>query len=508
MPEPHAHYGQSYYGVPYYGAGGGQWVLLVDWDADGAWDYNEGNYLINVTTDRGRAQMLDSGGLAPQAVGQATLILDNKDNRYTPWYTGSPIYPNSLPRRLALLQFVDTDGTTYDIIKGYFSANSPQLIDFVKPRVKFILEDGWRLLEEADDVSYPLTFNVDTGAAIGHVLDEAGWPGELARNLDTGIDTLIDWWLAGKARAAIESLNNSEWGQVYCATDGRFTFHNRHYHINRASDASVSQNVIRRDAIVLGSANDTVKNQVTVQVHPVVLAARGTLWTMGGVTQIDASSSVTLTADYSYNGIGCPATSVETPVANVDYFINAQADGTGPDKSGLVTLSVVLDSNHAELTFTNADTQPVYITSLVVNGVAITQPNTQPISMSDTTSIAAYGKRVLSLDLEWQQSAFAAEDFATFLRDWLKDPTYPPRIILEHQPTIGFAWDLFDRIKITMNAIGLVKLYRLGRIQHRWKGEGQPQAYETEWAMEPVNLNLDYWQLDVSGLDVDTRLAY
>lgn len=76
-------------------------------------------YVISFTTRRGR-----QGDLSTFASGQATLVLDNRDRRFEPFFASSPYFPFVLPMRL--LNISISDGTLFRVaFTGYIDLWQP-----------------------------------------------------------------------------------------------------------------------------------------------------------------------------------------------------------------------------------------------------------------------------------------------------------------------------------------------------------------------------------------------
>lgn len=498
-------YGTRLYGADLYGADGLQWWLLIDWNNDGGFEANEAARVIDIQVDRGRPRMFSETAIERDSVGTATILLDNYDNRYSPWYTSSPLYPNVLPARQAILQVIGVDGTIYPVMRG--TIDEPQPYNLLDGRCKVTIRDGWTVLDPAN-VALALQANVRTGSAVGQILDAANWPAAYGRSLDTGSDTLAEWWTNAPAREAIASIVDSEFGIAYVANDGRFTFKSRLSLITQTSELTLSQDNIRRDDLSLGMPGDTIRNSISVKVHPLSIIASGELWRLGDQPAIAVGQTLTFNAEYRYNNYPVPAQSVLTPVATTDYTAST-ATSSGVDITAQLVVTVAALSQTATVTVTNNGPQAGYITLLRIQGQAIDQPDTTAREASDATSITAYGKRQLTLDLPWQQSTAVGADFASWLLSWLKSATTSPRVTIENWPSIQFAHDRGARITLSLPAIGLSRDYRIGRVQHSWKNRSA-QAPLTTWSLEPVDQN-SYWQIGTVGrgeLGVNTRLGY
>lgn len=71
------------------------------------------SYVREVTTRRGRSNETENF-----EAGTATLVLDNRDRRFDPFYTSGPYYGKLLPRRQIRIQATN-NATTYPVFRGY-----------------------------------------------------------------------------------------------------------------------------------------------------------------------------------------------------------------------------------------------------------------------------------------------------------------------------------------------------------------------------------------------------
>lgn len=84
----------------------GPYVLSPTWTA-------VTSYVREITVRRGRATEVENF-----EAGTATLVLDNRDRRFDPFYASGPYYGNLLPRRQIRIRATN-NGTTYDVFRGY-----------------------------------------------------------------------------------------------------------------------------------------------------------------------------------------------------------------------------------------------------------------------------------------------------------------------------------------------------------------------------------------------------
>lgn len=312
-----------------------QWKLQVDWDNDGTLDADEGPRMVTPgpVIVMGRDRMFDSNGVTPQNVGTLSLTLDNRDDRFTPWFTTGPLYGNLKPNRRVYLTVVDTDTTVYVLFHGFLK--SIDVVDFVDKRVKLVAEDGWRLLKNAMLAHATVLSNVDTGAAIDAMLNTAAWPAALGRSINTGSDVLPYAWAIGPADVTIRSLADSEFGQFVTRPGSGACFFSRNYLQTQSSLVTLAADKLLKDKIVLSSVLENIKNGVTVKAHPITVQPVGTLWRLSYLVSLTADNAVELLPEYTFGGVRVAATSALGPgnalsaaALNSAYVVGGQLDLT------------------------------------------------------------------------------------------------------------------------------------------------------------------------------------
>lgn len=193
--------------------------------------------LRRIYTKRGRMQELDR-----IQTGIAKIDLDNQAGNYWPDNAGGSYYPNVKPGKRINLYAV-YDAVTYHLFTGFVEDWNPDWIDkqgglfpIVRPQcadllgnlAHYDLNDGTGYAQEL------------SGARVGNVLDDLGWPAA-DRDLDVG-QSYMQATGALADQNALEHLitvQKSEQGIVYIAGDGHVQFEDRHHRL--ASPHTVSQ---------------------------------------------------------------------------------------------------------------------------------------------------------------------------------------------------------------------------------------------------------------------------
>lgn len=236
----------------------------------------------SVSTKRGRSSESDTF-----SAGQATVVLDNRDRRFDPSYTGSPYYPNVKPkRRLRISIFYN--GVRYYLFTG-FTDGFPQeyrnpadgfvqvtahdalalfaLADAPHPFVQLDDETGG-ILDKAKLAGPTDVIAETTGARLQRVLDGFEWSDYA---LDDGRSMLPAGQGTGNGLSYMQSVAVTEDGRLFVSGDGTVTFLDRHApFLNTQSTTSQGTfgdgaGELRYSDIVLPDEDDQIRNDVRVR---------------------------------------------------------------------------------------------------------------------------------------------------------------------------------------------------------------------------------------------------
>jgi len=510
------------------------WYVLFDWDGDGTFGYNEANRVLSVRVERGR-----SGPFAEFPVGKCVLRLENNDRRFDPWYAGSPLAGKVLPQRRCRVQVaapLEWDGgtadfeieTTTDETLAWDDGAEETLvsafgwpvfcgqIEDVEPMgavgrrtVTITLYDGLRTLAEATATDLALQTDVQTGAAVGAVLDAAQWPaGGEWRDLDAG-DLLTYFWTSGgqTAKGILTDLVSSEQGALFVAAAGQMSFLGRTRYWTALPESNLDQEKFAD--LALTSPWTLVANLVHVRCAPAELApTAAALWTLRdkGVF-VPPGGSVTLQAEFTNaSGTRCAARGVIAPVAVTDYTAGSlPADGWNMTAFCGVTLTAY--ATQATVTVTNLHTSVgLYVLTLAVRGYPLVQDGVT-LTAADAASQAIYGVRVLDVNAPWRQSVQSAGDLADLLIGFYATPRPLVEVKLDNVFPDMLSLDLCDRVVLTAATYSINGTFRVGGVSLA-TGETM-QDLQGTLNLEPAD-NLTYWLLGTAGygeLGVGTRLG-
>ncbi len=169
--------------------------VKVDWDATN-WmatpDFSDGiddisNYIKKLFVDRGK-----NVGLGNIPSGVVEITLDNQDRRFTPTYSSSPLYGKMRPWLPIRVRATVTGGSAITFYTGFISRISVNSHINVKEAYLYCT-DGMDLLARNMVTTEKTTRGMVTdGAAVGHILDAAGWPSG-KRSIDTDTNAAVNY---------------------------------------------------------------------------------------------------------------------------------------------------------------------------------------------------------------------------------------------------------------------------------------------------------------------------
>ena len=199
------------------------------------------NQVMKVSTRRGRNRILSQF-----EAGTATVTLDDPNSDFNPQNTAGPYYGKLLPlRKIRIYATMEYEGSPIEIaiFAGYITSYDTGFYDGVNTTSTVVLQcvDGFRLLNNVSTGTSPIpgaTAGQLSGARIEEILDFAGFPSSM-RSTNPGNSTMqADPGGARSVLAAIQTVEQSEFGAFFMQRSGKTLFIDRDSVIERA-DAPV-----------------------------------------------------------------------------------------------------------------------------------------------------------------------------------------------------------------------------------------------------------------------------
>lgn len=358
--------------------------------------------------------------------GTCTFSLNNRadgskaQGRYSPGHANCTAgFDLNLKIRVTL-----ADGASSRVLGPYWLAEIRPVAGQYGPQTVRVLATDW--LEEAAEapVVYDGAVNVDGAAVITSLLVHMD-TSPTATSLDTGA-TLFNYPLADmqgsddRVLTALKGIAQSEGGFVYLTGAGTLTFESRSRRPAKTADDFTLNNTMH--GLEAGRSRDALVNSLRLTVHPPALStARVVLGSIASPFLVSAGATVYVTLTYRDPDTlqPCGGYSVVPPDPGWgDYAANTAADGSGTSKTVVVVVTWPFGGypGAASMTYLvhNPDTVDFYITTLQVRGYAVIDRDPITVSVEDATSIAAYGRRTLDVDLPYQGDPNVALGLAAY----------------------------------------------------------------------------------------------
>jgi hypothetical protein len=175
--------------------------------------------LLAVRTRRGKSQALDRNN-----AGISSITLDNTDRLFDPLYQDGLYFGQLIPRRE-----VKISANNFPVMYGFIDDFDIIYEPGERSRVRIDLSDAFSVLTNSalEDISPESELS---GARINRILDrpEVDWPEE-RRDVDPGNTLLLDSEIdeGTNTLSYLQLVETSEFGSVFIAKDGKFTFRER-----------------------------------------------------------------------------------------------------------------------------------------------------------------------------------------------------------------------------------------------------------------------------------------
>ncbi len=498
---------------------------LVDWTGSGLFD---GPY-DDITADVKEAAWSIGRDYASQLTGRsmagsAWLLVKNYEGRYSSFKTASPIYGLVLPARLMKIRMT-VAGVTVTEWQGFLDTVEPQ------PRLggsnqAVVRGIGPLGLMERADISVAVQTGILTGAAVGAILDGAGWPAA-DRVIDVGQTTMTRWWTSGDVSAlyALREVEATESGFIRETKDGKIGFEDRHHRLVSPHTSSVATytddpaGTLRYQPPRQMDPLKEIFNVVQASVQTYSTGVLAVLWSLAAVPAIGASDTLTLWPTYpnsssvnasSLDGVG----SWETPVATTDYTANSAADGSGTDLTGSLSVAVTKFATAMKVVITNNAATAAYLTKFQARGTPIVANAPIPVSDDDAASQAKYKLRTYPSPGRFIPTIEEANDHVRYHLSIRKSPQ--PVLTIPCSANRSAAQlsdaqnrDVSDRVTVVATGqtdLGINGDFFIEGIRHRVSKGGHVHTYEMD--LSPTEGYGGFWVWGVSTMGETTRFGY
>jgi hypothetical protein len=496
----------------------------ITWDPPGETIASNRQRAIRCRRGRDEASQLTGRSIG----GSLTATLDNRSGDYNSFNGSSPIAGNVVPGKLVRLLASSVAQTNKPIWQGYLKTILPQPLIVGGDIIARLEAHGALAQINVNEMALAMRTSETTDVTIGAILDEIGWPSAL-RSLDTGKTTLTRYWTnRRRPLGAMQEIEAAEGGFLWEDNAGNIQFDNRHA---RLSGASLTSQATFSDANGAALAYSTLEqadplatlfNIFSAAVTIFTAESIATLWTLAAVgvnsVSIQPGGAFTWWASYPSpttsldGGVGVDAWT--TPASATDWNFNAIAGGGGTNLTASMAIVATKFGNAMKMVFTNNSAVPAFIQDLKARGTAITAGNPIVIREEDTTSQTTYNvEREWPLPSQWIPGTQEAFDWTQFNLSIYKDPI--PRLKMMYHANRSEA--MLDQMisreigdRITVVALNDADLdinsdFFIESIDHDIRSSTD---HRVTYLLSDAEQFSDFWVLDTSKLDSQTRLAY
>lgn len=339
------------------------------------------------------------------------------------------------------------------------------------------------------------------------------------KSIDTGVE-LFPWAFDGgsgqviSVRERLNDIARSEPGYIFLkggSTGTQLVFQTEHNRsINTTSlfdlaDADIS-------AIVAPGSRDDLFQTIRVWAYPTeVYPTPTTIYRTSG-SRINAGDTITLFGPYRdvelQNDI-IGATAQIIPIANTDYTLNSDVNGSGTDLTANLAIAVP--------TFTGVGVRfPAITNTGGTDGYLTLQVRGQPIYrrevVAERTVSGSYGVKTLDLEMPFQGNVNTATNIAEAYAAIYGQPYAQiegVRFCANRNQALFDAArsrEPGDKITVTESVTGITSApFTINSCRYELYAPG---ILWVTWGLEQASAASDLWQLGVSQLGLNTRLGY
>lgn len=353
--------------------------VYIDWDNNGDFDDPDDDVtayaLYPFRTGRGRASVNDEF-----AAGTGSFRLDNRDGRFSPFNSASPLYPNVLPGRPVKIEAI-YNLTTYPLFRGRCTpvAQSAKADD---PYVEFEMVDAFEELR-LGLTNTPLAVSERVDRVIESVLDNIEWPLDL-RELDVAASRLA--FFTNHNRLPLNAIQlaakHELGGRLFVGKDGKLVFKNR-YAAGEADPVATLAGTF--DEVDPQVRQEDLVDYVRLTYPRFALdSSVSDIFTLSLPLPVPANTTIEVEFEVNLQSAVGATNYVSPLVAGTDFEANSQADGSGTSKNAQVSIELAppfntgfliaaadTNSDGGTLLITNSDSSTVYLTTLKVRGKAL-----------------------------------------------------------------------------------------------------------------------------------------
>ena len=466
--------------------------VYIDWNDDGDFaDTNEdvSKYFRSIKIDRGRSDVNDD-----YSPGKCTVKFSDHGGLLSPFDTSSALSGSIRPGHAMKIE-AEIGMTTVPLFYGFIRSIDE---DRESTELYPLTIQAFDALEyfRRGSLTLDLAESSRVDTMLASVLDEvsvfgAAWPAGL-RDLETAFFTIDIFTRYRKAPLSImrEIALQELGGHLYAAKDGKVTFKNRWYRTGLASSGTIGlgQDLEARAFNLSLSLDDYVDQVEFTRAGLDIDDATTVLYTLtptGRAVAPGASSALnTIHGEFSVAG-----KDIVTPVATTDWVFNSEPDGSGIDRTGIVTVdSFQSYGGGFSITFNNADASTVYLTQLQIRGKQIRRSNDER-KIIVTASNPLISDQVLQETYDWNDDADLIRAYANLKAAVLNTVRPRPPVIItpsdNTQLTLALNTELGAKYRLLdtsgLNPTGVDAQFHVEKIKLDLKPKTLPQITWHLW---------------------------
>lgn len=439
-----------------------------------------------ISIDRGR-----TSPLATFKIGSCSLAVINKDKRFTPENTSSPLYGKLVPRRRMQIKAIYSQ-IPYYLFSGFSKEIVPIPREGPPAQARLFFEDGLSRLMEVRLRSAMLQ-NVLTGSAINNLLDEVGWPAG-DRQVDAGLLTIqyMAWDDIPAAQALME-IASAEGGQIYIGADGKVIFEDRHHRAKPPHNSPLATINNTMETLHYRMDPELIRNRIDIQIYPRKLGSTDVVISeLQEAQKISKGQQIKLFLQYRDPTTLRPAEAINvtTPVSGTDYLAYENKNGTGDDLISQLTVTFTNHGRSGEWAITNNSNKKVWLTKAQVRGQPLTWFDVLLVRAEDAVTISKYVASLV-LDSRVREEYEKTKDEADFFLAHLKDPKGVFDLTLSNGKasifTEALSREISDRMKVINTPQALDEEIFIGGIMHEITDGGR--RHRTTWLGERFGID-------------------
>ena len=478
------------------------YFIQLDPDRDGSFAQDLTQDLLSLSWQLGFADI----GESMARPGTATLLLHNRDARY------SPQTANAVPGL--------EPGTPFRIQSQHAGTLRTHFSGFLSQISATEDEDGslrWVLRAQSIDASFSGSrvqlqpqAEADAGLLIAEILQQlalayaiqsgyirvgSGRSGQklygppISSQIEAGRARFTyagDTWGAGiPAPEAIAAIASSERGRFFIDRLGQARFVNRHHQLlNLSVQASFSDDF---DGLRYEYGGPII-NRVRLRLRPREAGPAGSLlWRLAAPLTLRPGRDQMLIARFEdAQGRPWSATQLDQIIPGQSYSASAAPDGSGPDRTGSVQVHIQSWTGAAARIRLSC-TQAATLQTLILTGTPLRQGPALWIDHTAPGSTPDYGATTLELDLPELASITDADQIARYeLRRRGQPQGQPQALTIDaaHHPQAALGLSILDRIALDENqSVQHSEAFIIAEAHHVDRGGAR---HRVRWLLEAV----------------------